>query len=129
MEDSQVTSLIVESPRAAAPTTPVRVFVTAPFAFARRQRGRAWLFSLVVHGSVLALALWGLGREVITPAPTVHLVFVALPPAGVATGSVEGVEGGVAGGVSVPLTCQKSPSLYEWRTAPTRQYHECRAVP
>jgi periplasmic protein TonB len=80
MEDSQVTSLIVESPRAVVPTTPVGAFTTVPFAFARRQRGRAWLFSLVVHGGVLALALWGLGREVITPAPTVQIVFVAPPP-------------------------------------------------
>jgi protein TonB len=80
MEDSQVKSLIVESPCATAPTPPVRAFTTVPFVFARRQRGRAWLLSLVVHGGVLALTLWGFGREVIMPAPTVKLVFVAPPP-------------------------------------------------
>jgi len=73
-------SLIVESPCATATTPPVRAFTTVPFVFARRQRGRAWLLSLVVHGGVLALALWGLGREVIMPASTVKLVFVAPPP-------------------------------------------------
>lgn len=80
MEDSQVTSLVVEPSRAAVPATLVRAFTNVPFVFVRQQRGWAWLLSLVVHGGVLALALWGLGREVITPPSVVRLVFVAPPP-------------------------------------------------
>jgi hypothetical protein len=38
------------------------------------------MVSLIVHGSLLVLALWGVGREIATPAPTVRLVFVAPPP-------------------------------------------------
>ena len=63
-----------------ASTARVRAYSELPAALAQRHRGRAWMLSLAVHGGILALALWGVGREVIAPSPAVRLVFVAPPP-------------------------------------------------
>lgn len=79
MEDSQATPLSGASSPAAAPPAPTRAFTPVPFVFAQRQMGCALLLSLAVHGGVLALALWGLGREFIAPPPTMRLIFVAPP--------------------------------------------------
>jgi len=38
------------------------------------------VLSLAVHAGILALGLWGLGREAIEPPPPVRLVFVEPPP-------------------------------------------------
>jgi periplasmic protein TonB len=57
---------------------PARVVV--PGVLMPRRLGPAWVVSLVVHRSLLVLALWGVGREIVSLAPTVRLVFVAPPP-------------------------------------------------
>jgi len=88
MEESKV------APSRTASTTAspalMRRLVAIPPPFAQRRRGRAWALSLIVHGSVLALALWGLGREVIAPPPPVRVVFVEPPPPPPPLGAPEG---------------------------------------
>lgn len=82
MEDSQAALLSMEGELlSTAPIAAVPVYTAVPAALAGRRRGRAWVLSLAVHGGVVALALWGLGREVLLPPPPVRLVFVAPPPA------------------------------------------------
>lgn len=82
MEDSQIIDPSTEASSLAAPSARVRrhAFLTVPPALTHRHRGRAWVLSLVVHAGILALGLWGLGREVIEPPPPVRLVFIAPPP-------------------------------------------------
>lgn len=65
--------------------------VGVPGVFMPRRVGLSWTLSLVVHGSILVLALWGSGSKGAAPTPTVQLVFVALllpspPPLGVPEG-------------------------------------------
>ena len=83
MEDGHRAHLSSEAPLASAvpPVAPrVRSLPDVSLALAGRQRGRAWILSLAVHGGILALALWGVGREAIAPSPAVRLVFVVPPP-------------------------------------------------
>src|SRR5881409_1688235 len=92
MEDGHRAHLSSEAPLASAvpPVAPrVRGLPDVSLALAGRQRGRAWMLSLAVHGGILALALWGFGREVIAPSPAVRLVFVA-PPSSAPLGMPEG---------------------------------------
>ncbi|MGH7965632.1 MAG: energy transducer TonB, partial [Candidatus Binatia bacterium] len=51
-----------------------------PAGLARPPRARAWTFSLVAHGLLIALAVWGIEKTVEEPPPTIRLTFVEPPP-------------------------------------------------
>lgn len=121
MEDSQIIypSTEASSPRA-APSARMRLhaFPAAPPTLTHRRRGRAWVLSLAVHAGMLALGLWGLGREVIEPLPPVRLVFIEPPPP---PPPPPGVPEGIAPApvVQTPPKVEKPPVVVKPKPQPT----------
>lgn len=61
-----------------SPQLPWETHTITPLA--RRRRGRGFLLSCLIHGGLLATALWGFVRVVEEPPPTIRLVFTEPPP-------------------------------------------------